>query len=384
MDAVFQAEAIKKMTSVDDIDITSLGKKKCAYFLITSDQDTTFDFLASLFISFVFIKNVRYADKHCEDGVLPVRVHILADEIANIGEIPDLKKKISTVRSRGISLSVIFQSIAQMENRYNNNQWQEIIGNCDTQLFLGCTDEVTAKFISNRSGEVTAEREEKTFNNIRKEKRQSYNQRKLLTTDEVLRLDGLEGLIITRGEKILPITKFDYTRHPESKYLQKTEIKDYVPKYTTFNSDTLETNNGENRKGVAYEKKEELLCEQKPEEKEICCETIETERLQTNQNQKKSKTTKGKARANVVAPIEEQQIDLSTYVEMKGGDEYGDLIEYEGGDYQHDYKSAIEESYMCSSVELQEVISTDEVEQNETKDDVHEDYEEIDIFEELL
>lgn len=228
---VFQAELIKKITSVNDIDLTKLGQEKCAYFLITSDQDTTFDFLGSLFISFVFIKNVKYADKYGEDGVLPVPIHILADEIANIGEIPDLKKKISTVRSRGISLSVIFQSIAQMENRYRFNQWAEIIGNCDTQLFLGCTDEVTAKYISNRSGEVTAEREEKTNRNFPRKKK-SYNQRKLLNSDEVLRLDGLEALVITRGEKILPVKKFDYTKHPESKKLIKTYAKDYVPNYT--------------------------------------------------------------------------------------------------------------------------------------------------------
>ena len=107
-------------------------------------------------MSFVFIKLVRYADKYGEEGKLPVPVHILADELANGGcTIADLTKKISTIRSRHLSISCIFQNLPQMQNRYPQNQWQEIIGNCDTQLFLGCTDEMTAEFISNRTGEVS-------------------------------------------------------------------------------------------------------------------------------------------------------------------------------------------------------------------------------------
>ena len=119
------------------------------------DHDITFDFLSSLFMTFVFIKLVRYADTYGEDGKLPVPVHILADELANTGAILSLNKKISVIRSRNLSISCIFQNLPQMQNRYPLNQWQEIIGNCDTQLFLGCTDEVTATFISNRSGDVT-------------------------------------------------------------------------------------------------------------------------------------------------------------------------------------------------------------------------------------
>ena len=106
-------------------------------------------------MTFVFIKLVRYADTYGEDGKLPVPVHILADELANTGAILSLNKKISVIRSRNLSISCIFQNLPQMQNRYPLNQWQEIIGNCDTQLFLGCTDEVTATFISNRSGDVT-------------------------------------------------------------------------------------------------------------------------------------------------------------------------------------------------------------------------------------
>ena len=127
---VFQNKLIRQITSYDEIDLTLPGKEKCAYFCITSDQDSAFDFLSSLFMTFVFIKLVRFADKHGKNGRLPVPVHILADELANTGAILELNKKISVCRSRGLSISCIFQNLPQMQNRYPYNQWQEIIGNC--------------------------------------------------------------------------------------------------------------------------------------------------------------------------------------------------------------------------------------------------------------
>lgn len=127
---VFQSEMIQQITSADEIDLELPGQKPCAYFLITSDQDSTFDFLASLFLSFVFIKLVRYADKNCEGGKLPVPVHILGEELTACGTIPDLSRRLSVIRSRNISMSCVFQNLAGLQNRYPDNLWQEIIGNC--------------------------------------------------------------------------------------------------------------------------------------------------------------------------------------------------------------------------------------------------------------
>jgi len=152
---VFQNKLIRQVTSYDEIDLELPGQERCAYFCITSDQDSTFDFLSSLFISFLFIKLVRYADMHCPDRRLPVPVHVLGEELINCGVIPDLSRKISVIRSRNISMSCVFQNLAGLQNRYPYNQWQEILGNADVQLFLGCTDELTAKFISDRTGETT-------------------------------------------------------------------------------------------------------------------------------------------------------------------------------------------------------------------------------------
>lgn len=140
---VFQSELIKKITAKNEIDLELPGQQPCAYFLVTSDQDSTFDFLASLFLSFCFIKLVRYADHNCEGGKLPVPVHILGEELTACGTIPDLSRRLSVIRSRNISMSCVFQNLAGLQNRYPQNLWQEIIGNCDAQLFLGCTDQLT-------------------------------------------------------------------------------------------------------------------------------------------------------------------------------------------------------------------------------------------------
>ena len=238
---VFQNKLIRQITSHDEINLTQPGREKCAYFCITSDQDSTFDFLSSLFMSFVFIKLVRYADKYGENGKLPVPVHILADELANGGcTIADLTKKISTIRSRQLSISCIFQNLPQMQNRYPQNQWQEIIGNCDTQLFLGCTDEMTAEFISKRSGEVSVavSSKAKQLNTWRVSdytpqyrETNSIGKRKLMTPDEVLRFPLDQALIILRGQKVLKVEKYDYTLHPESKKLVSCRANDHVPKW---------------------------------------------------------------------------------------------------------------------------------------------------------
>ena len=237
---VFQIEALRIITSHSDgINLTLPGQERCAYFCIISDQDSTFDFLSSLFLSFLFIKLVRFADSQ-PNQELPVPVHLLFDELSNCGVINDLQRKISTVRSRRISMSVIFQNIAQMQNRYPQNAWLEIIGNCDAQLFLGCTDELTAKFISDRTGEVTigVESTMKELSSMRMtnytpshRETSSIGKRRLLTPDEVLRLPKDEALVIIRGQKVLKVKKFDFTKHPESKRLRICNARDYVPNW---------------------------------------------------------------------------------------------------------------------------------------------------------
>lgn len=236
---LMQNQMIRNITSTPEIDLTLPGKEKCAYFLVTSDQDSTFDYLASLFFSFLFIKLVRYADQYGEGGKLPVPVHIIGDEWPNAaGTVVDFPKKISTIRSRDISISVIFQNLAQLENRYPFNQWQEILGNCDTHLFLGCTDPETAEFISKRTGEtsVSVNGHSKQLNTWRVtdytpqyRETSSIGKRRLMTMDEVLRFPLDEALVILRGQKVLRVKKFDYTKHPDSRKLVKCKACTHIP-----------------------------------------------------------------------------------------------------------------------------------------------------------
>ena len=123
---MFQNEDLQKLTNESDIDLTLPGKKPCMYYIITSDMDSAFDFLASLFYTFLFIKLNRYADSR-PDGKCETEVFFLLDEFANLGQIPDFNKKISTVRSRGIALVPILQNYGQIDNRFPNGQSDEVI-----------------------------------------------------------------------------------------------------------------------------------------------------------------------------------------------------------------------------------------------------------------
>lgn len=238
---VFQMKKICNMTAFDEIDLELPGKQPCAYYCITSDQDSTFDFLSSLFLSFCFIKLVRFADKNCPGGRLYTPVHVLGEELTACGVIPDLSRKISVIRSRNISMSCVFQNLAGLQNRYPQNQWQEILGNSDVQLFLGCVDELTAKYISDRSGEVSVNVQSKAkqlgtwrITNYTPQYRETsgVGKRKLLTQDEVLRLPIEKALIIIRGKKLLKVDKCDYTRHPEYKKLVSCKASAHIPEWS--------------------------------------------------------------------------------------------------------------------------------------------------------
>ena len=122
----FQNKYVQRLTECSDIDLSLPGKQACAYYCITSDMNSDMDFLVSLFFTFLFIKLVKYADSQ-EDGTCKHKVFFDLDEFANIGQIPDFNKKISTVRSRDIALIPIVQNIGQIKNRYPNDVWQEII-----------------------------------------------------------------------------------------------------------------------------------------------------------------------------------------------------------------------------------------------------------------
>ncbi len=240
---VLQNKAVTRLISGSDIDLTAPAKKKCAYFIILSDQDTSLAFLSSLFFSFLFIKITRYADIS-PGGRCPIPVNLILDEFNNIGRIggapdgSDFARSLSVIRSRDIRVMLAVQSLGQLQNRYPNNLWAEIVGNCDIQLMLGCTDDVTANYISGRSGDLSIQVESTmtTKQTVavaqvipQYRETQGHGRRKLLTPDEVLRLPHNEMLVIIRGQNIIKLNKFDYTRHPMAKEMVPVSILDYNP-----------------------------------------------------------------------------------------------------------------------------------------------------------
>ena len=240
---VLQNKSVAAITSRSDIDLTSPGRHKCAYFIILSDQNTTMAFLSSLFFSFLFTKLTRYADslpeQRCE-----VPVNMILDEFNNIGKIgsaadgSDFARTLSVIRSRDIKVMMAVQSLGQLQNRYPNNLWLEILGNADLQLMLGCSDSETASFYSERAGDMGIQinttmtvRQTMAVAQVIPQYRHTEGQgrRKLLTPDEVLRLPNEELLCVIRGQNVLKLNKFDFTKHPMSKKIRRVSIMDYNP-----------------------------------------------------------------------------------------------------------------------------------------------------------
>jgi type IV secretion system protein VirD4 len=158
----------------------------------------------------------------------------LLDEFCNIGIIPEFNKKISTVRSRGIDISIVIQNIPQLVGLYPKDSWQELVGNCDTRIALGCTDIMTATYISELMGASTVE-----DNSIRKpggfdgeldigQESSTVTKRMLLNPDEILRLPHEQSIIIIRGKQPCLLNKFIYINHPVARNLKEARISDYT------------------------------------------------------------------------------------------------------------------------------------------------------------
>ncbi len=257
---IMQNEKVQKITSYREFDLTLPGKERCAYFCITSDQDSTYDVLATLFVSFLCIKLVRFADRQ-ENRKLPIPVHFILDEFPQLGVVPDFKKKLATARSRDLGMSIIYQNIPQMQNRYPDGQWEEILGGCDTSLFLGCNDMTTATYFSGRSGEVTVgvASIRKNLSSMRMSdyvpdysETSSVGKRMLLLPDEVLRFPLDQALVIIRGQKVLKVRKFDYSGHPEAKKLVLEKTESHVPEWRKRE---MEGRHSEGRTGEAKEER---------------------------------------------------------------------------------------------------------------------------------
>lgn len=241
--SVFQNKLVDTITKYHEIDMELPGKQPCAYFCIISAQDSAYEFLSSLFFSLLFKRLTDFARKHGDErGRLPVPVNFVMDEFCNCGKLLDFKKTISVVRSYGINCHIIVQSIAQLADRYPIKEWEEIVGNCDTQLFLGCNDTMTSEFISKRCGNVTIQLtnsmspQTPLFSPITREvtgyrQTKSNTMRPLMYPEEVLQLDNRECLLLIRGQKPIKAFKIIPEEISAFKELEYTRISDYIPKW---------------------------------------------------------------------------------------------------------------------------------------------------------
>lgn len=218
--AVFNMEVINKLTGTDDIDLSTIGDKKTALFCITPTADTTFNFLVSLLYTQLFETLYHRAETECKGKRLPVHVRFILDEFANIAGIPEFEQKLATMRKFEISCAIIYQAMSQAKTQYKD-EWETLIGNCDSFLFLGGSDATTLEYISKKLGKETI----RSVNNSRSYGKQgsysiSHNKtaRELMTPDELSIMDNNNCILFIRGENPFFCTKYPLEKHPAYKY----------------------------------------------------------------------------------------------------------------------------------------------------------------------
>ena len=238
--SVFQNPLVDKITSYNGIDLTLPGKKPCAYFCCISAQDSSLEFLSSLFFSQLFTSLMDYGRRHGNHGRLPVTVNVCLEEFCNIGKLMDFKRVLNVCRGSAIFCQIIVQSIPQLQDRYPKTEWEELIGCTDIQICLGCNDVDTATYISKKCGMVTIKVENNQmpltplFSPVYTSTRpysqtKSNTQRVLMLPDEILRMDNRECLVLLRGQKPLRLYKIIPDEHPSFGQLRDVRISDYFP-----------------------------------------------------------------------------------------------------------------------------------------------------------
>ena len=223
----FDSKEIAEVTSTDTIDFDEIGSRKTAVYVISSDTHKAYDFLLTIFFSQMIQQLYDFADKN--GGRLKMPTFFILDEFANIGQIPDFDKKISTSRSRGISFSVILQNLDQLEAVYEKS-YETIMGNCDTHVFLGSNSFKTVEYFSKALGEKTISRESLSVNRDKQFHRQGYSDsdqvmaRALMTPDELRRMDNDLCIIYEKGLKPIKDEKYYYFETPMARKLAEVTL----------------------------------------------------------------------------------------------------------------------------------------------------------------
>ena len=224
--APFDIKELRDLMEYDELELDTLGDQKTALFVILSDTDSTFNFVAALMYSQLFNLLCDKADDFY-GGRLPVHVRLILDEFANIGQIPNFDKLIATIRSREISASIILQSQSQLKTIYKDAA-DTIVGNCDSTLFLGGKEKSTLKEISELLGKETIDLYNQSENRGSQVSHGlSYQKlgKELMTQDELAVMDGGKCIFMLRGVRPFLSDKYDLTRHPNYRYTADADPK---------------------------------------------------------------------------------------------------------------------------------------------------------------
>ena len=211
----FNLPQIASITMQDDLDLASLGEKKVALFAVIPDNDSSLNYIVGMMYTQLF-QELYYSADRVHNGRLPIHVHCVMDEFANVALPDEFDKLLATMRSREISVSIIIQNIAQLKALFDK-QWESIIGNCDEFLYLGGNEDSTHELVSKKLGKETISADSYTESKGRNgsySKNTSLTGRNLMLPDEVRMLDNRYALLFVRGENAVMDEKYDLMKHP--------------------------------------------------------------------------------------------------------------------------------------------------------------------------
>lgn len=272
--ACFNLESLASLTAFDELELEKLGERKAALFAIIPDNDSTFNFLIGMLYTQLF-QMLYYQAENIHGGELPIPVHLVMDEFANVALPDEFDKLLSTMRSKGISVSIILQNLAQLKALYKDS-WESIVGNCDELFYLGGNEQSTHKFLSEYLGKETLDTNtygKSTGHSGNYSTNYQQTGRELLTADEVRLLDNDYALLFIRGEKPIFDKKYDLLKHPRIKETKDGNAPSYRHGLVKYNI--------ENWYDIPISDKEyELLSEEDLEE------YLETFEIEENENEK--------------------------------------------------------------------------------------------------
>lgn len=233
----FNLDSLASIVQNDDLDLPSLGEEKVALFALIPDNDTSFNFLVSILYTQLF-QHLFYMADHKYGGGLPIHVHFVMDEFANVSLPDDFTKLLATMRSRQVSVSIILQNIASLKALFEKD-WESIVGNCDELLYLGGNEQSTHKYISELMGKENLDTNTYGQNRGRNGSYTTNYQmigRELMTPDEVRMLDNKYAILFIRGERPIKDYKYDILKHPNVKLTTDGKANPY--KHGEINTST--------------------------------------------------------------------------------------------------------------------------------------------------